>query len=156
MAGTATASVTTAQRRLEYIKVFKASPNDRIGMIRRGLPATAVKQIVSDLKVEQKTFFDALNLKTATVNRKAARNDALPSEDTERVLGVMRLIGQLEAIVEESGNGEGFDAASWLSNWLREPMSALGGAKPLSLLDTMEGQAMVADVLAKVQSGAYA
>lgn len=156
MAGMATASVTTGQRRLEYIKVFKASPNDRIGMIRRGLPATAVKQIVSDLKVEQKTFFDALNLKTATVNRKAARNDALRSEDTERLLGVMRLIGQLEAIVEESGNGEGFDAANWLSNWLREPMPALGGARPLSLLDTMEGQAMVADVLAKVQSGAYA
>lgn len=99
---------------------------------------------------------DALNLKTATVNRKAARNDALPIESTERLLGVMRLIGQLEAIVEESGVGEGFDAASWLSNWLREPMPALGGAKPLSLLDTMEGQTMVADVLAKVQSGAYA
>lgn len=90
------------------------------------------------------------------MNRKPARNDALPAEDTERVLGVMRLIGQLEAIVEESGIGQGFDAAHWLSNWLHEPVPDLGGVKPLSPLATMARHAMVADVLAKVQSGAYA
>jgi uncharacterized protein (DUF2384 family) len=72
------------------------------------------------------------------------------------VLGIAGLVGQLQAIVEESGDPEGFDAMRWLSRWLREPLSALGGDKPLSLLDTMEGQSLVANTLAKMQSGAFA
>ncbi len=141
---------------LRYLGIFRASPSDRIGMIRRGMPAVQAKQIASDLNVEQKSFFQALNLKTATVNRKAARNDFLPADESERLLGVARLVGQLQAIVEESGEPEGFDAPEWLSGWLREPLPAFGGARPISLLDTMEGQALVSDALARIQSGAYA
>ncbi|MFN3458076.1 MAG: antitoxin Xre/MbcA/ParS toxin-binding domain-containing protein [Novosphingobium sp.] len=66
------------------------------------------------------------------------------------------LIGQVEAIVAESGDPKGFDAPEWLSRWLREPLPALGGTPPVALLDTMEGQAMVAEALARIQSGAYA
>jgi uncharacterized protein (DUF2384 family) len=67
-----------------------------------------------------------------------------------------KLVGQLEAIVEESGEPEGFDAAAWMSRWLREPVPALGGARPIELMDTMEGQALVSAVLSQIQSGAYA
>lgn len=141
---------------LRYLGIFRASSSDRIGMIRRGIPAVQAKQIASDLNVEQKSFFQALNLKTATLNRKAARNDSLPADESERLLGVARLVGQVQAIVEESGDPQDFDAPEWLSAWLREPLPALGGARPFSLLDTMEGQAMVSDALSKIQSGAYA
>jgi uncharacterized protein (DUF2384 family) len=66
------------------------------------------------------------------------------------------LVGQLEMIVAESGNPEGFDASEWISNWLSEPLPALGGEKPINFLDTMEGQDLVSDALARIQSGAYA
>jgi uncharacterized protein (DUF2384 family) len=74
----------------------------------------------------------------------------------ERALGIARLTGQLQAIVEESGQPEGFDAAAWMSWWLREPLPALGGVRPLDLLDTTEGQTLVSTILAQIQSGAYA
>jgi putative toxin-antitoxin system antitoxin component (TIGR02293 family) len=145
-----------AQHGLFYIEIYRSSPQARITMIRNGVKAGDAKQMISDLHFDQQTLLGALNLKTATVNRKAARDEALSIEESERVLGIASLVGQLQAIVEESGDPEGFDATLWLSQWLREPLSALGGEKPLSLLDTMEGQALVASMLAKVQSGAFA
>lgn len=69
---------------------------------------------------------------------------------------VAGLLSQLEAIVEESGNPTGFDAGAWLSAWLREPLPALGGERPIDLLETMEGEALVSQKLAQIQSGAYA
>ena len=160
MATVSTARRATKAKRakpgLLYVEVYRSSPQARIKMIRNGVKAGDAKQMISDLHFDQQTLLGALNLKTATVNRKAARDQALSSEESERVLGIVSLVGQLQAIVEESGDPEGFDATEWLSRWLREPLSALGGEKPLSLLDTMEGQALVASMLAKVQSGAFA
>lgn len=66
------------------------------------------------------------------------------------------LIGHLEAMVQESGDPNGFDPAAWMARWLNEPLPALGGARPIDLMDTMEGQALVSTVLAQLQSGAYA
>lgn len=144
------------ERRLGYLHIFRSSPQARIKMIRAGVKAGDAKQLITDLHFDQQALLGALNLKTATVNRKAARDEALSSDESERVLGMASLVGQLQAIVEESGDAAGFDATLWLSRWLREPLPALGGERPLSLLDTMEGQALVADTLAKMQSGAFA
>jgi hypothetical protein len=74
----------------------------------------------------------------------------------ERVLGVEMLTEQLQAMLEQSGNPQGFDARAWLSTWLREPLPALGGLRPLDLQDTLEEQALVSDAFARIQSGAYA
>lgn len=139
-----------------YRALFSASPQARIAMIRQGVPAIEAKRLVQALGVEQKVFYQALGLKTATVNRKITQSEQLASDESERLLGVARLIGQVEAIVAESGDPKGFDAPEWLSRWLREPLPALGGTPPMALLDTMEGQAMVAEALARIQSGAYA
>jgi putative toxin-antitoxin system antitoxin component (TIGR02293 family) len=141
---------------MSYIEVFRATPVDRIRMIKDGVSAIEAKRIFSDLAVSQSWAFAALNLSSATVNRKAAQHKVLSPDESERVIGMAKLIGQIEAMVEESGDAAGFDAAGWMSRWLREPLPALGGRCPVELLDTMEGQALIADVLAQIQSGAYA
>lgn len=139
-----------------YREIFAASPQARIAMIRNGVPAIEAKRLVQALGVEQKVFYQALGLKTATVNRKITQSEQLASDESERLLGVARLIGQVEAIIAESGDAQGFDAPEWLSRWLREPLPALGGTPPMALLDTMEGQSMVSEALARIQTGAYA
>lgn len=143
-------------RTFGYAEIFRASPVDRIGFIKAGVAARTLKAFSSELHLEQKQLFDALCLKTATVNRKAAANQPLTADESERVLGLAKLVGQLEVMLEESGSAEGFDAPGWLSRWLREPLPALGGRNPIDLLDTMEGQALVSQALAQIQSGAYA
>jgi len=141
---------------LPYVELFRASPTDRIRLIKGGVPATKAKRMISDLHLDQRVMLTALNLSTATINRKASRDEALSLDEGERVIGVARLIGQLQDMIEESGDPDGFDAPEWLATWLREPLPALGQARPIDLLDTMEGQRMVSTALAQIQSGAYA
>lgn len=121
----------------------------RVGVIKAGVPARRLKLLFIG-------EFDALNLKTATFSKKAATNQRLSTGDSERVVGLAKLVGQLKAIIEESGDPIGFSAAEWLSTWLREPLPSLGATKPIDLLATMEGQANVSRTLVQIQSGAFA
>jgi putative toxin-antitoxin system antitoxin component (TIGR02293 family) len=141
---------------LSYLGVYRASPFDRITLIKQGLPAAEAKRIITELAIGQGAALKALKLSPATVNKKAKQDHTLSPAESERVIGIARLVGQVEAMVQESGDPQGFDAAAWMSRWLKEPLPALGGARPIDLMDTMEGQALVSTALAQMQSGAYA
>jgi putative toxin-antitoxin system antitoxin component (TIGR02293 family) len=141
--------------KLSYLKVYRASPLERIAWIKKGIPAAEAKRLFVDLPIGQGAGFKALNLPIATVNRKAKQGDLLSREESERVIGFAKLVGQLEAIVQESGNPANFDARAWMARWLTEPLPAFGGARPADLIDTMEGQSLVSSALAMLQSGAY-
>lgn len=140
----------------DFRNVYDSTPALRVILIRQGVPAVEVKDMVRLMDIPQDRIFKFMRLSTATINRKASRDEALSSDDSERVIGMSNLIGQVQAMVEQSGNPEGFDAAKWLAHWLEEPIPALGGECPASYMDTMEGQKMVSTLLATMQSGAYA
>ncbi|MBR8174068.1 DUF2384 domain-containing protein [Burkholderia cenocepacia] len=65
------------------------------------------------------------------------------------------LSAQVQSMVEESGNPDGFDAKSWLEGWLCSPLSALGGGCPVDHLNTPEGVDLISRMLASAQTGAY-
>jgi putative toxin-antitoxin system antitoxin component (TIGR02293 family) len=149
-------STPEASVEMDYVSLFKAAPLDRIRLVKSRLPASQAKTIMSDLAIPSGSASRALHLSVSTLNRKAKTREALTQDESERVLGLARLIGQVQAMVDESGDPAGFNANEWTARWLREPLPALGGTCPLDLMDTMEGQSLVADTLARVQSGAYA
>jgi putative toxin-antitoxin system antitoxin component (TIGR02293 family) len=142
--------------KFSYEAIYQATPLERIDMIRRGIPASEAKRIFAELMFGQSAGNRALNLSAATVNKKAKLGGALSSEESERVVGFAKLVGQLEAMIQESGDPAGFDARAWMARWLTEPLPAFGGTRPVDLMDTMEGQGLVSAVLAQAQSGAYA
>ncbi len=76
--------------------------------------------------------------------------------ERERRVGLVKLIGQVESIVQESGELEGFTAAQWFNDWITRPVLALGGRKPEELLDTLEGREAVSKLLAQMESSAFA
>jgi putative toxin-antitoxin system antitoxin component (TIGR02293 family) len=141
---------------IPYLTIYNATPMERIGMIRDGILAATAKHIFEDIGIGQGVAFKALNLSTATVNKKAKQGENLSPEESERVVGFAKLVGQLEAMIQESGDPAGFNARAWIARWLTEPLPAFGGARPADLVDTMEGQALVSSALARMQSGAYA
>lgn len=141
---------------IAYLEIFKAGRTERIRTIKSGLAATDAKKILAALNLPTGETLRALRISPATVNRKAALHQALAPEESERVLGVAKLVGQVQCMVEESGNPEGFDAEAWVSRWLREEVPALDGQRPMDLLDTMEGQELLSETLGRMQSGAYA
>lgn len=146
-------------RWLNFRELYQTTPTERIGLIRSGVNAADFKAFVSRLDIQQEKIFYMLDIATATVNRKASRNESLSREDSEKVLGMAKLIGQVETMLEQSGDPEqmqNFDAARWLTRWMEEPIPALGGASPSQYMDTIEGQEMISKLLAQMQSGAYA
>jgi uncharacterized protein (DUF2384 family) len=147
-----------------YGQLFRAPPMERIALIRRGVPAAEAKAWLEIGPLGRSAALQALDLPVATFNRKVKAGGTLSQAESERVIGFARLVGQVEAMiedaggpamVEESGGPKGFDAKAWLAGWLVTPVAALGGAVPLDLLGTMEGQALVSQVLSQMASGAY-
>ncbi len=152
--------VTSSGKRLvstfPFTEIYSAQPVDRIKLIKDGVPADYVVRISKSMGITRERLFIVLGLPKSTIERKITHNQALPTDQGERVLGIARLVGQVEMMVNESGNPEGFDAAEWVANWITAPSPALGGVTPASYMDTSEGQELVSGLIAKMQSGAYA
>lgn len=79
----------------------------------------------------------------------------LSEHDNAPLPVVEMLVDQVQRMVEESGNREKFDARSWLENWLRTPVPALGNRLPIEYLHDPDGADLVYRILASTQSGAY-
>ena len=139
-----------------YLLMFKASPSERIDLIRKGIPAEIVVTTGTDMGMSKERLLAFLQFPRTTINRKIARNEALPPEFSERMIGLQKLIGQVESIMAESGVDRDFNAAHWVAQWLEQPLPALANAKPADYMDTVEGQELVSGLLARMQSGAYA
>jgi putative toxin-antitoxin system antitoxin component (TIGR02293 family) len=132
------------------------APIERIELVRNGVPAAAMGIIAADMGIAKDKLYTMLGLPRATIERKVRQQQRLNADEGERVIGIARLIGQVDQIVHESGNPEGFDSARWVATWLDRPLPALAGNRPATLMDTAEGRDLVARVIAQVQSGAYA
>lgn len=141
---------------LDYKELYLAQPVTRIDLIKKGLPAIYPMELSRSMGISKELIFETLQLPRSTVDKKAAQKGTLPREQAERVLGLGRLIGQVKVMVTQSGNPEGFDAARWVAHWMAEPLPALGGKAPAEYMDTVEGQAMISNLIAKMQSGAVA
>ncbi len=137
-------------------EIFHATAFDRVSMIRTRLPAAVVPGLVRQMDISKERLYAVLRFPRATVDRKIRVKGTLSTDQSERLLGLARLIGQLEEMVAQSGAAEGFDASRWVGEWLERPLPALGGAKPAEYMDTMEGQELISRLLAQAQSGAYA
>lgn len=139
-----------------FLDVFNAEPLTRVRIIKGGVSASYVDRIAREMGMPKERLLPALGLSPATVNRRARESRKLSTEDSERVVGMARLVGQVQAMVNESGDPKGFNVAGWVARWLEEPLAALGGQRPVELMDTTEGQAIVSSLLSRIQSGAYA
>jgi putative toxin-antitoxin system antitoxin component (TIGR02293 family) len=137
-------------------KLYRTSKIDRVKILKRGVPARYTRILASGMSVSQEKLYDTVGLTRATVDRKVRRDDLLNADESERVMGIARLVGQVQTLVEESGTPKGFEAAKWLAGWLDRPLPALGGKRPAEFMDTADGRALVSDLLAQQQSGAYA
>jgi uncharacterized protein (DUF2384 family) len=133
-----------------------ADPRDRIAFIRQGIPASSVADLADRMGASKEFIITSLGLCSVAISRKEREGAPLSRDESERLLGIDRLIGIVQIMVRESGNPEGFNAAGWVFDWLVQPLPALGGATPASYMDTFEGQQLIGEMLRFSQSGAYA
>ena len=139
-----------------YVTLYEMPLIERAGLVKSGVPSIMVGVISAEMDITKERFVRMMGLPRATVARKIANKSDLSVDESERLVGIAKLIGQVETIVKQSGNPKGFRPGKWFSEWISEPAPALGGCKPEDLLDTSDGREAVAKLLAQMQSGAYA
>ena len=151
-AATRTRAITAIIRRFT-----RATVMERITLIRGGVPASLITTLVDALGLPKQRIARALGIAVPTLNRKLRDRTPLNTSESERVVGLAQLIDQVDswaAHVSESAPPD-FRASRWLGGWLATPASALNGHEPLTLLDTADGRALVANALRDLTAGAY-
>ena len=136
--------------------IFRASDLERHEIITSGVPAGYVAVISKRTGIPQDRFFRFLGFPKSTIEKKIKANAILGTDQSEKIVGFERIVGQVKAMVAESGNPDGFDAERWVGEWMEKPQRALGGRKPAELMNTIQGQQIVSQILGMAQSGAYA
>jgi putative toxin-antitoxin system antitoxin component (TIGR02293 family) len=139
-----------------YDRLYRAPVMDRIRLMTSGVPADEAKQWLEIASLGRNATLKALDLPVATFNRKVKAKARLSPAESERVIGFARLVGQVEAMLEGADVPPAFDARAWLARWLTDPLPAFGNARPIDFMNTMEGQTLVSETLARIESGVYA
>jgi putative toxin-antitoxin system antitoxin component (TIGR02293 family) len=139
-----------------YTALYDMQPVERAELVKRRAPSRIISSISKDMDMSRDRFVSIIGLPRGTIARRISQNEDLSVDESERLVGLAKLIGQVETIVKQSGNPEGFKPAKWFSEWIEQPVAALGGRKPEDLLDTSDGREAVSRLLAQMQSGVYA
>ena len=136
---------------------YHLSALERVRLVKQGVPARTVQEMSAAMGLPRDQLMRVVGLARSTVERKIAARGLLSAGESERLMGLSRLIGQVDAMVTESGQRPAdFDAARWFAAWMGQPVAALGGLCPQELLDTADGREVLATLLLQMQSGAYA
>lgn len=130
-------------------------PIHRIGIVMEGVPAGALNDLAGAMGVTRNHLYQTMGVPRATMERKLRNKARLSSDESERLIGIARVIGQVEQIVQESGDPEGFDAAKWVADWLERPVPALGRRRPSSFMGSADGRELIYGLVDAFQSGVY-
>jgi putative toxin-antitoxin system antitoxin component (TIGR02293 family) len=97
----------------------------------------------------------SLKLSPATVSRRRRELRPLPVESSALLLGISRMVVDLQTMVEKFVGHSGSDAGAWLGRWLTRPLPALGWQQPSDWLGTVEDQQVASDMLGRIVYGVY-
>lgn len=136
--------------------LYRASPAERLRLIRTGVPASRIPELAEAMHLSRECLLGMLKLPGLSARRNARKGSMFSTEQSERVIGLACLIGQVAVMVDNSGDSKDFDAARWVGEWLEQPVHALGGAKPADFMGTMTGQALVSSLLIQSLAGVFA
>ncbi|MFN9309690.1 antitoxin Xre/MbcA/ParS toxin-binding domain-containing protein [Gemmatimonas sp.] len=131
-------------------------PMARIDLVRAGVDPVVVDDLDTTLGVGKERLLKGLGVAPQTVSRNRRLQTPLNAADSERVVGLAQLLERVARWTpSDEAAAAGFDPFAWLGTWLTSPNPALGGQRPLALLDTSDGRLLVDGVLATMESGAY-
>jgi putative toxin-antitoxin system antitoxin component (TIGR02293 family) len=117
---------------------------EKIAAIRRGVGARVVDEMVDYLGVPKTVIFAVLHTPESTAHRLIKDNRNLDAAASERVVRVADITRMAE---------ETFGGRQAATQWLKTANVGLGGATPLSLLDTEPGAREVRRILSAIDHG---
>ena len=116
----------------------------RIGAVRKGLPAQKLDRIAEILGIDRASLLDVLGISERTVQRKQARSARLGAAASDRLSRIDRIYHLAQEVCGDNSKA---------AEWLKRPNRALGKESPLKLLDTDAGTQQVERELRQLQYG---
>ncbi len=104
MARSTSGSMARQQAIRRFQELNSASLGEREAAIGQGIPAVELEELAALLGLPIVNLSRALGVPPTTIRRKAKNRDALPEDQGERVLGLQRIVGQVQTMVEECGD----------------------------------------------------
>ena len=123
-----------------------SSSADFIPLIRGGFSYRSLEKLVAYLGLRLETVLQSLAINERTIQRRKSAASRLSQPESEKVYRLARLTALAEEVFEDR-------QAAQL--WLTNPIPALGGVTPLSLLDTEEGARWAETELQRLAWGVY-
>ena len=111
---------------MNFVEMFRTTPSERALLVEKGVSAKALRIMAKRMAVPDERLIKMLGLSRPALERKVRQDKPLSSEESSRVLGLGSLVGQVQVMVDESGNPEGFNSAVWTAAWLDRSVPALG------------------------------
>lgn len=138
-------------KKLGGARIFRrkvATSLDLAAAVRAGLPVSALdsllKQMVGDF-VTQADVYGVVG-SARTLQRKRSQRTTLSPEESDRLARLARILVRAEEVL---------GAEDKARHWLGKPNGALGGIRPLSLLDSDMGALAVEQILGRIEHGIY-
>ena len=110
--------------------------------VRRGLPVGAAQHLLDSGRLTPAEMDKVVLPRKTLANRR--KIGTLTSDQSDRLIRAARLLADAE---------ETFGSTEKAGLWLRRPTKALGGERPLDLLDTEEGAREVETLLGRINHG---
>ena len=123
------------------------SPFRRIERVRAGLPASVLDETAAILGIAKSVLIKAAGIPVSTAGAQKRSLKPLSPDHSERILRVIRATRRAEEVFGDPQEGRA---------WLIDGIPALGGHRPLDLLDTQDGYELVIDELERIVFGAPA
>jgi putative toxin-antitoxin system antitoxin component (TIGR02293 family) len=126
----------------KLVGVDVRSEADFLEVLDRGIPLGALSELTKgSLSAEE---VEKLIIPRRTLSHRKARNQPLSRAESERALRVATILSQAEQTFANSDKAH---------LWLRRPTSALGGRRPIDLLDCEPGARLVEQLLHRIGHG---
>lgn len=144
-------SVTAVAQKLGGTRVLRRKITSELELaevVRAGLPSSALDVILEELAAwvgSQAEVFRVVG-SVRTLQRKRAERTTLSVDESDRLARLARLLVRAE---EALGN------QSKAHHWLSKGNRALGGQRPLTLLDSDAGALAVERVLGRIEHGVH-
>jgi putative toxin-antitoxin system antitoxin component (TIGR02293 family) len=140
------AAITTILGGRRTLKRKVASDSDLVRITREGLPVDTLALLARELSIERKILAKLVGISDRTLNRRIASASRLSAEESDRIVRFARVVARATDTLGTSEKA---------SHWLQNPNRALGGDRPLDLLDTDTGARSVETILGRIEYGIY-
>ena len=127
------------------LSVASLNDMDLISLSRNGVRNSSLKPLSQYLGITMDTMSTLLHTSHRNIQRKDD-NDLLDVYKSERVIEITQVV---------SKGLELFGTADNLQQWLHSSIMALGGKKPIDLLDTSFGVRMILKLMGRIEHGVY-